>query len=934
MCLNLLFNFLKFILIFFSIPIVIMGQERSFPFINSIGMKMIKIHPGEFNMGNPDPAIDSWDESPLHKVTISQSFYISETEVMLEQYRQFKKDFEGSGFNDPYAAGMNWYDAVAFCEWLSEKEGKEYRLPTEAEWEYVCRAGTSTDFWSGSEPPEEGAANPWGLKNMASGAREWCYDWYGPYPFQEQIDPVGRGKSLVKVVRGGGLDLPSDNYTRSSNRAGMAPSFSILQSQKKFVQTVDDSKKIQGLVGLYFGDPVMKRFDETDVISKLQYNWKKEGISPGNDWSAIWEGMLTAPATGEITIFGRTDRSLTLTIDGKEVLRLDNKQKEGQGKIELQVGRDYPVKIEYTHDGGDDIMELKWKWDDNEFRLIPAENIFYTKNVERKILRNYGDTEVPGQHRIGFRVVQGKMPSTKPLPEFLPFVRQCVAQENNNRKQGPDPSKPWFKRRELLPIPPDNEGNREVIRRAGFHLGIMGHNHSPSVEVLPNGDILFVIYTSEHEYEPEVSLMATRLRFGSDEWDFPEIMVNFPDVNDHAPLLWTDNNRIYLFWGNPRYPSAYPFQWVYSDDNGVTWSEVQFPIFENKIGPHNRQPINTAFHDDNGIIYIASDAIDATSVLWASSNNGQTWYDTEGRSAGRHTTYAPLKDGKILGMGGKNSNVDGYMPKAVSTDGGKTWKVSKTPFASLGSNQRPSLLRLQSGRLFFAGDFQHRNGDKPDGIEQSGSYVALSEDEGKTWHIKKVTAALPHEADQEAATIGYSAARQAPNGIIHLVTSMNNPCLHFEMNEAWILSKSEIINTEIPVINDVKSYETKYPSGKTKRVWKAGIGADGRYLLHGGDNWFYENGKIQWEVTYEAGQKIGEEKYFSEDENILWSWNHKKAGLSFWSQYYRNGNLKAVSFWKDGRLSGIAKIWDINGKLISETKFNDGKAGASAELID
>jgi len=121
------------------------------------------------------------------------------------------------------------------------------------------------------------------------------------------------------------------------------------------------------------------------------------------------------------------------------------------------------------------------------------------------------------------------------------------------------------------------------------------------------------------------------------------------------------------------------------------------------VGPHSKQPINTAFRDKDGVMYVANDAAGGTSVLWASHDNGKTWYDTQGRSAGRHTTYVLLKDGSILGMGGKNTDIDGFMPKAISRDGGKTWKKDKTQFCALGSNQRPSILRLQSGRLFFAG---------------------------------------------------------------------------------------------------------------------------------------------------------------------------------------------------------------------------------------
>ena len=130
---------------------------------NSIGIELVAIPAGSFLMGQDEGG--DWDESPAHKVTISRPFRMSASEVTLAQYRQFRPEHESSV--NGKATGVSWHDAVAFCEWLAKKEAKPYRLPTEAEWEYACRAGTTTKFWSGDQPPSDAqAANALGLRGL------------------------------------------------------------------------------------------------------------------------------------------------------------------------------------------------------------------------------------------------------------------------------------------------------------------------------------------------------------------------------------------------------------------------------------------------------------------------------------------------------------------------------------------------------------------------------------------------------------------------------------------------------------------------------------------------------------------------------------------------------------------------------------------------
>jgi formylglycine-generating enzyme required for sulfatase activity len=143
---------------------------------NSIGMALVRIEPGTFTMGQDGPPQDDfigqhrtkevykafdqidYDEKPAHKVTLTQPFLMGVTEVTVGQYRQFDPGFKTSNpksktADDDAASGITWEKAVAFCDWLSKKEGKPYRLPTEAEWEYACRAGTTTLFHTGDRLP-------------------------------------------------------------------------------------------------------------------------------------------------------------------------------------------------------------------------------------------------------------------------------------------------------------------------------------------------------------------------------------------------------------------------------------------------------------------------------------------------------------------------------------------------------------------------------------------------------------------------------------------------------------------------------------------------------------------------------------------------------------------------------------------------------------
>ncbi|MHC4060246.1 MAG: toxin-antitoxin system YwqK family antitoxin, partial [Planctomycetota bacterium] len=256
--------------------------------------------------------------------------------------------------------------------------------------------------------------------------------------------------------------------------------------------------------------------------------------------------------------------------------------------------------------------------------------------------------------------------------------------------------------------------------------------------------------------------------------------------------------------------------------------------------------------------------------------------------------------------------------------------------------QRPSLLRLASGRLFFAGDFNRKDLEHPASITEKGSYVAHSDDDGQNWVIKKLPGAQLHE-EEPVITIGYSVARQGPNGMIHLITSMNESALHFTFNEAWLLAKdtrqekmsdAELMASTAGSVSRVKAYQENYPDGKKRIEFHGGIGDDGRFLLHGPETWYYPDGTTQRQADYDKGRKVGAEKYLSRDGRKIWIWEHKKDGSSTWTQYWPTGRKKAESTWKDFKCNGMSTVWDRDGDVITSFEFANGKNTAEMLITD
>ena len=213
--------------------------------IADLGLELVWVEPGTFTMGSDlDEPLRNKAEGPRMRVTLSKGFWLGKTEVTQAQYETVAgtnpSTFKAVGPNAPVEQ-VSWIDATEFCRKLTEREraagrlpeGYAYTLPTEAQWEYASRAGTTGSYpgepdamaWhdrnSGGTTHPVGLKRPnaWGFYDMAGNVLEWCYDWYGDYAGGEVTDPTGPRRGSYRMARGGSwrADL---RVGRSAARAG------------------------------------------------------------------------------------------------------------------------------------------------------------------------------------------------------------------------------------------------------------------------------------------------------------------------------------------------------------------------------------------------------------------------------------------------------------------------------------------------------------------------------------------------------------------------------------------------------------------------------------------------------------------------------------------------------------------------------------------
>jgi formylglycine-generating enzyme len=350
---------------------------------------------------------------------------------------------------------------------------------------------------------------------------------------------------------------------------------------------------------------------------------------------------------------------------------------------------------------------------------------------------------------------------------------------------------------------------REPRQYVHIPSGSMGplfsaHNHVPAIAACPNGDLLAVWYSCVSERGRELTVAASRRRAGDAEWDPADQFWGVADRNNHAPALLVGGDTIHHFNGLGAAATWGALACVMrsSTDSGVTWSDPRLIMPEHTA---RQMPIESVLRMSSGALVLPCDAVtggEGGSALWVSRDDGASWRDPGGTIAGIHAAVAERADGSLMALG-RGDNVDGRMPMGVSTDMGRTWRVTASRFPPISGGQRCVLLRLREGPLLFA-SFTGPRRDQPSmeiRDESRGSrpvrglFASISHDDGQTWpHTRLVSDDGPDRelesmdgqpftmgfADGEP--LGYLAVCQATGGMVHLISSRQ----HYEFNAAWL----------------------------------------------------------------------------------------------------------------------------------------------------
>jgi formylglycine-generating enzyme required for sulfatase activity len=545
--------------------------------------------------------------------------------------------------------------------------------------------------------------------------------------------------------------------------------------------------------------------------AKAFCNWlsKKEGLPYRLPTEAEWEYACRAGTTTAFSTGGSLPEAFHKNV-GRSWYPDPERGKGGKEVVPLHVGN-APANPWGLYDMHGNVEEWCQDWygpyhaghqvdpvgrTDGDFKVTRggshSTELYYLRSANR-----LGAIPEERSWLIGFRAVLAKPPAGNLLPvPPAPLNQHHVSQQVPfDIAEGPDPDRPYF------------SGPRRYVNIAEGSNGpiFSNHNHVPKIVECANGDLLTIWYTCVSESGRELAIVASRMRHGTDQWEPATMFWDQPDRNEHTSSLWCDaDGTLYHFNGFSVAATWGPLAVIMrtSTDHGRTWSKARLILPE-----HNRRqmPIESIFRTSDGRILLPCDAVTGGSggtAIYLSDDNGLTWKDAGGTIAGIHACVAQLKDGRLMAFG-RGDNIDGRMPMSISSDMGRYWKYSASPFPPVGGGQRPLLLRLREGPLVlvsFTGGRRGKGGMPITDVSGrqrnvTGMFAALSYDEGKTWSNTRLVSHdgpdTTHEAmDGRPFKLGFSSAEpggynsicQARNGVIHLISSRQ----HYAFNLKWL----------------------------------------------------------------------------------------------------------------------------------------------------
>lgn len=428
-------------------------------------------------------------------------------------------------------------------------------------------------------------------------------------------------------------------------------------------------------------------------------------------------------------------------------------------------------------------------------------------------------SSVPGDRRakLGFRVVQAALPDSEPLPcpeDAAPF--RNVSQQKKVWPSSGVTEEPFFSGGSLYLEPPQDP----------IALPYFGRHHVPALIWCDNGDLLAAVFTAPFDASTQMAILFTRLRDGEQRWDPPACFFVASDRNvTSAAFYHAPDGELHHYNGLGGFSisrtTGFTMLKRTSRDNGATWGPLrivnEYPVQcaspETLTGEPRLWPHMDIVTLEDGTLVMPSDSGPGQdkgsvgSVLFQSKDGGDSWQEQTrfgwnadeyatlngqaGWIAGIHAPFVVLKDGRWLALG-RGNNFDSHAPWSISSDRGRTWTYSRSPFPPMHSSQRPVMFRLEEGPILliaFTGPPEKGAERVPIDITDAagktrpfiGMYAALSYDEGVTWPRIKMVPVDPANPGVADPT-GYLSCLQTPDKMIHLLSSKR----YYRFNLAWL----------------------------------------------------------------------------------------------------------------------------------------------------